>query len=78
MTEPAEVPWKDVIQISSIEVIELDNKLRFVNFNFLRALLIGSLSSFIKTFFFFFHIFSNNGLLSFSVRHTGKAFFSGL
>lgn len=76
MTEPAQVPWKDVIQISSIEVIELD-KLRFVNFNFLRALLIGSLSSSIKT-FFFFHIFSNNGLLSFSVRHTGKAFFSGL
>ena len=38
---------------SSIEVIEL-NKLRFVNFNFLRALLIGSLSSSIKTFFFFF------------------------
>lgn len=75
MTEPAQVPWKDVIQISSIEVIELD-KLRFVNFNFLRALLIGSLSSSIKT--FFFHIFSNNGLLSFSVRHTGKAFFSGL
>ena len=75
MKEPAQVPWKDVIQISSIEVIELD-KLRFVNFNFLRALLIGSLSSSIKT--FFFHIFSNNGLLSFSVRHTGKAFFSGL
>lgn len=75
MTEPAQVPWKDVIQISSIEVIQLD-KLRFVNFNFLRALLIGSLSSSIKT--FFFHIFSNNGLLSFSVRHTGKAFFSGL
>lgn len=75
MTEPAQVPRKDVIQISSIEVIELD-KLRFVNFNFLRALLIGSLSSSIKT--FFFHIFSNNGLLSFSVRHTGKAFFSGL
>ena len=75
MTEPAQVPWKDVIQISSNEVIELD-KLRFVNFNFLRALLIGSLSSSIKT--FFFHIFSNNGLLSFSVRHTGKAFFSGL
>ena len=75
MTEPAQVPWKDVIQISSIEVIELD-KLRFVNFNFLRALLIGSVSSSIKT--FFFHIFSNNRLLSFSVRHTGKAFFSGL
>ena len=69
------VTRKDVIQIFSIEVIELD-KLRFVNFNFLRALLIGSLSSSIKT--FFFHIFSNNGLLSFSVRHTGKAFFSGL
>ena len=31
MTEPAQVPWKDVIQISSIEVVQLD-KLRFVNF----------------------------------------------
>lgn len=74
MTERAQVTRKDMIQISSIEVIELD-KLRFVNFNFLRALLIGSVTSSIKT---FFHIFSNNRLLSFSVRHTGKAFFSGL
>lgn len=74
MTERAQVTRKDMIQISSIEVIELD-KLRFVNFNFLRALLIGSVTSSIKTFFL---IFSNNRLLSFSVRHTGKAFFSGL
>ena len=37
MTERSKVTRKDMIQISSIEVIELD-KLRFVDFNFLRAL----------------------------------------
>ena len=67
MTEPAQVPWKDVIQISSIEVIELD-KLRFVNFNFLRALLIGSLSSSIKTFFFTFSRITASFLFLFVTR----------